>query len=623
MSYFNRVALLKAPLVYDVPQPQYVSDLIEICQLAAVIEEDVESVRIPVDFYSDTAFDDFNAFLKKESVDLVGISTITGAYNNALKLAEMAKRAGKYVVMGGYHPSALPHEVLLESPFVDAVIIGEGEATFKDFVTNGPSKEIAGMAIKIDGEVVFTGERALIEDLDALPLPLRKIRPERFGEAGDDYSIDTVYTSRGCPMSCSFCANDIVNKRWRARSPEHIVQELSLLQDPKRKKFIKLWDANFLTDVKRIETLCDLMIDRDLTNFRICVETGVNDIIRAEGIMDKLRRIGVSHVGLGIESPNEATLKSMNKKIKTDNCHKAVKILKDHEIKGQGFFIIGHYSEGVEETKQYPRYAQDLGLRNALFMVMTPYPGTRVYDEYRKEGKVKSLNWDLYNNFGTTVETQTMDIKTLKRMHAYCWGQFYVPFAFNNNSSPLGVVANIIQKMAMFYAFFTLDKSNSLDEIRNYLFEYLAAAIGEQSRSRPRKRSLLLRRFRSFDMRFVHSAEKVIDLTIVAVGETLQMQIHQPEVIESPEGLVIDFDRIIALGKNLTTNKLVTFASKIEIIKSVTDNPRLKLQKIRSLLLDKDVLVAGFQVVRYLAPVLIQGLVRMSVRSTKEKTRTH
>jgi hypothetical protein len=78
-------------------------------------------------------------------------------------------------------------------------------------------------------------------------------------------------------------------------------------------------------------------------------------------------------VGIGIESPNETTLKLMNKKIKTDACHKVVQILKDHKIKGQGFFIIGHYSEGVEETKQYPDFARGLGLRNALFMVMTPY----------------------------------------------------------------------------------------------------------------------------------------------------------------------------------------------------------------------------------------------------------
>jgi magnesium-protoporphyrin IX monomethyl ester (oxidative) cyclase len=617
MSYFNRVALLKAPLVYDVPQPQYVSDLIEICQLAAVVEADVESIKIPVDFYSDTAFDDFNAYLKSETVDLVGISAITGAYNNALKLAEMAKRADKYVVMGGYHPSALPHEAL-ESPFVDAVIIGEGEATFKDFVVNGPSKEVAGMAVKIDGEVVFSGERALVEDLDELPLPLRRIRPERFGEAGDDYTIDTIYTSRGCPMKCSFCANNIVNKRWRGRSPEHIVQELSLLHDPKRKKFIKLWDANFLTDVKRIEALCDLMIDQDLTNFKICFETGVNDIIRVEKIMDKLRRIGVSHVGIGIESPNKTTLKLMNKKIKTDACHKVVQILKDHKIKGQGFFIIGHYSEGVEETKQYPDFARDLDLRNALFMVMTPYPGTQVYDEYKNEDRIKNLNWDLYNNFGTTVETQSMDIKAVKRMHAYCWGKFYVPFAFNNNSTPLGVVANIIQKMAMFYTFFALDNSNSLDEIKNYLFEYLAASSGEQSRARPRKKSLLLRLFKSFDMRFVHSDEKVIDLTIVPVGETLQMRIQQPEVIEAPEGLVIDFCRIITLGKELPTNKLVTIASKMEIIK-ITDDSRIKLQKKWSLLMDKDVLVTGFQVVRYLVPVLVQGLIQLSVRSIKRK----
>jgi magnesium-protoporphyrin IX monomethyl ester (oxidative) cyclase len=333
--------------------------------------------------------------------------------------------------------------------------------------------------------------------------------------------------------------------------------------------------------------------------------------------MGKLRRIGICHVGLGIESPSEATLESMNKNIKIDDCRRAVQILKDHNIKAQGFFIIGHYSEGVEETLRHPKFARELGLRNALFMVMTPYPGTQIYDEYKKEGKLKSLNWDLYNNFGTTVETRSMDSKTLKRMHANCWGQFYVPFAFNNNSSPLGVVANIIQKMVMFCTFFSIDETNSPDEIKIYLFEYLAASRGEHCRAMPYKKSLLLKLFQSFQIRFVLSTEKKIDLIIAPAGDTLRMRIHQPETFEMPQGFVIDFDRIIALGKNLNTNKLVTLASKIEIIKSVKDNPRLKEQKKRALFFDRDILVAGLKVFRCLAPVLVKGLVRTAVCSIK------
>jgi len=154
--------------------------------------------------------------------------------------------------MGGYHPSAMPNEVL-SSPNIDAVIIGEGEETFKDLVINGPGKNVAGLAYRDNGGIVHTDPRPLIDNLDVLPHPLRSIRPTRFGEKSKDYSVDTVFTSRGCPWTCSFCANDTVQKRWRARTPENVVEELSRMHHPKRKKYIKFWDANFLLDIKRVE----------------------------------------------------------------------------------------------------------------------------------------------------------------------------------------------------------------------------------------------------------------------------------------------------------------------------------------------------------------------------------
>ena len=349
-----------------------------------MVENNVDSLSIPVDFYSKNPYETFTNFLKKNPVDLVGISTMTGAFNNALKLAEISKKYDKYVLMGGYHPTALPEDVL-KSEFVDAVIIGEGEETFKDFVINGPSKKVPGLAFKENGNIVRTEPRPLLKDIDSLPLPLRRIRPERFGEPGDNYSIDTIYTSRGCPWKCTFCANDTINKTWRARSPENVLEEIAMLHNPKRKKLLKFWDANFLTNVKRIEKNCDLMLEHKLTNFKIWTETRVDDIVRAEKIMGKLYRVGLRHVSLGIESPNSKTLKLMKKKNTTDACAKAIKILNENRIKPQGYFIIGHYAETAEDTKRYPEFASELNLRHSVFMVMTPYPGTSIFDEYKKE----------------------------------------------------------------------------------------------------------------------------------------------------------------------------------------------------------------------------------------------
>ena len=423
MSAFNHICLLKAPQAFEVPYANFISDLTEICYLAAAIEDVVESVTIPVDFLGLKPYEAFIAFLKNHPVDLVGISAMTGAYNNAIKLAGIAKEFGKYVVFGGYHPTALTDEVL-QSPFVDAVVRGEGEITFREFALKGPSRDVAGLAYKENGEIVYTAEGPRIPNLDSILHPLRQARPERFGEAGTDYSIDTLFTSRGCPWNCAFCANHTIHKQWRPRSPENVFEELVSLHDPHKNKLIKIWDANFLTDIKRAEKICDLIIENKLTNFKIWTESRVGDILRAEPIMDKLYRAGLRYVGLGVESPNPETLKLMKKKNVPDDCAVAVDILKRNKIKSQGYFIIGHYSETKKDTKRYPEFAESVGFRHAIFMVMTPYPGTEIFEEYKRENKISSFDWDNYNNFGAVVETKGMDRATLKKMYAYCYGRF-------------------------------------------------------------------------------------------------------------------------------------------------------------------------------------------------------
>ena len=605
MSYFSNICLLKAPQAFDIPHPQDISDLTEICYLAAVVEDVVDSVSIPVDFYSTNPSETFEKFLKKNVVDLVGISSMTGAFNNALRLAKIAKMFDKYVVMGGYHPSALPEDVL-KSPYVDAVVIGEGDITFKDLVVNGPSKNVAGMVYKDNGDVVHTGCRPLIKDLDSLPHPLRSSRPMRFGEKGKEYSIDTIYTSRGCPWTCTFCANDVINKRWRARSPENVLEEIAQLHDPKRKKLLKIWDANFLTNVKRVEKLCDLMIENELTNFKIWTETSVGDIVRAENIMDKLYRVGFRSISLGIESPNAETLKLMNKKNTDDNCVKAVEILNNNKIKAQGYFIIGHYRETLEDTKRYPEYAETLGLRHSIFMVMTPYPGTKIYSEYKQENKIISFNWDLYNNFGTVVETKGMDIKTLKKMYAYCWGRFYVKFTFFNEKKLFGIAFGFLQYLLILYTIFKIDQDNSEDEIKDYLFEYLEAGCVSLTRPYSRKPPLLLRWFREITIRFRHSPGRNVDFLITQTKDSRFMLGKRTGERGLVRGFTFDLDKIIKIGEKMSADKAILITCKLETIKN---NPKRRMRNIFSFLVSKELIIAGSNFGWFLFSHFVKGTV--------------
>ncbi len=606
MSYFNNISLLKVPQAFDIPHPQDVSDLTEICYLAAMIVDDVDDVNIPVDFYSKKAFEDFSRFLKSSRTDLVGISSMTGAFNNALELAKIAKKYDKYVVMGGYHPSAL-HDDVLKSEYVDAVIVGEGEETFKELVLKGPSKDVAGLAFKENGGITFNGFRPTIKNLDTVPHPLRRIRPVRFGEEGDDYSIETIYTSRGCPWSCTFCANDSVNKKWRGRSPENVVEELNAIHDPKRKKLLKIWDANFLTNVKRVEKICDLMIDRGLTNFKIWTETRAGDIVRAEDIMDKLYRVGLRHISLGIESPNEETLKLMKKKNTGDDISKAVAILNKNRIKGQGYFIIGHYSETAEDTRRYPEYAESIGLRHAIFMIMTPYPGTAIYNEYKEENRIKSFDWDLYNNFCAVVETRGMDTRTLNMMFTHCYGRFYIKYSFMNQKKSFALLIPILQHMFQLYTIFNVKGRSGREDIKEYLFNFFEGSVGEHHiRPYPMRPPLLLRWFKKIKIRLRHSPGRNVDLNIEQREDSRHLVISKSEDTGPVRGPVIDMDDVLNLCSRISSEETVLLACKLEPIKN---NPRNRVRNILSVITDKDLLLSGFTIFQLMFKHAIKGVV--------------
>jgi len=130
MTAFRHLALVKAHPLYNIPFPQDLADLTELCYLASAVRDVTEEVAIPVSSDAAAPLEDFDRYLSKNSPHLVGISTMTGSYSNALRFAEKAKRAGAYVVMGGYHPTALTQEVL-SSPWVDAVIRGGRKANIE------------------------------------------------------------------------------------------------------------------------------------------------------------------------------------------------------------------------------------------------------------------------------------------------------------------------------------------------------------------------------------------------------------------------------------------------------------------------------------------------------------
>ncbi len=487
MASFRTVALVQAHQRIQPAQDYYVADLVELCGLAAAVRDAVDDVWLPVSPHDRDPLGTFERFVRRARPALVGISAFTAGARSARDYAAIAKRSGAAVVLGGFHPSALPEEVL-DQPEVDAVVRGEGEEALRELVLSGSPAEIAGMSWRRDGAVVHNPLRPPIADLDALPGPLRELRPERFGLAGLDYHTDTVFASRGCRGRCVFCANHLVGRSWRGRSEESILGELLALPSPRRGrvKTVKFWDSNFLSSPERVEALCDRIIELGLQRrFRFIAETRVEDIVRAAPILEKMRAAGIVRIGCGVESPNRSTHRHLRKGINLGHVERAAELLTAARIRFTKFLIVGHPGETEADILAYPEYSLSHGaaMQKSTFFVMTPYPGTDLAAEYERNGWIASRDWDLYTNFGAVVEPGGLSAARLQVLRAAVAIRYDAARRFLEGRTPLAALDRIAEP-ALLTAMILLQRGeHSREAVAELVMDAFTAAAGTAARS--------------------------------------------------------------------------------------------------------------------------------------------
>jgi magnesium-protoporphyrin IX monomethyl ester (oxidative) cyclase len=492
---FHRVALLQSHQQLPAWHDYYVPDLVELCMLAAVVRDHVDEVTIPLAPTDRDPFATFGRFVRERRPDLVGISAFTGGARSALAYAEIAKQAGAVVAMGGYHPSALPEEVLA-SPHVDLVVRGEGEEALAELVRTGSPEGVGGVSYRRNGEIVHNPRRPPIADLDAFPLPLRELRPPRCGLPGLDYHTDTVYASRGCRGKCTFCANHLIGGAWRERGVDGIVRELETMSPARRGriKHVKFWDSCFLSDPERVVALCGRIREAGLQRrFRFVAETRAEDVIRAADILPAMRAAGFARIGCGVESPNRSTHLHLRKGLNLAHVARAAELLRDAGMQFSKFLIVGHDGEGEADVLAYPDYALEHGVRlqNTTFFVMTPYPGTDLAADWEARGLVESRDWDLYNNFGAVVAPPGLSAGRLQVLHAAVSLKYGALRRFLAGKTVADAVAKCMEPLLLLAKVELQRGTLTPGEVAGRLLDALTAAAGPSAhgrRSRRRRR---------------------------------------------------------------------------------------------------------------------------------------
>jgi len=276
--------------------------------------------------------------LKRFSPDVVAFSCITENFNLCKKYAHAVKRFNPKikVLLGGVHVSAVPES--LTSDF-DAGVIGEGEKTFFELASNDfvPSRKIDGLFF--DG--LKTGERVLIEPLDLIPHPDRSI-----------YNLGVrqsyIFTSRGCSYRCKFCSSSRFWKKVRLHSPSYVAEELLQLKNAGI-KHVNIYDDTFLLSLERVKLIRDLVKPFGMT-FSVAA--------RANQVTDEavltLKDMGVTAVGMGLESNSAKILEWLEKGNTPEINQKAVDVLHRHKLPFAASFIRGIPGEtGADLTATY------------------------------------------------------------------------------------------------------------------------------------------------------------------------------------------------------------------------------------------------------------------------------
>lgn len=371
-----------------------------LCYLAASLEKAGYRPEI-FDSLNQNPIEAFAEKIKNNDYDAIGFGVVTPSFASTNLLASMVKKNSKKtrVFVGGAHPTIIGPKLLKDMPDVDIAIFQEGEATIVELVQflekDRPLDQVKGIAFRsAGGEIISTGFRELIKDLDDIPFPARHLvnMKKYVPTPGQFFKLPvlSMVASRGCAFRCAYCVNDQVWPRYRVRSAKNVADEMEFLKKEYGAKEIKFLDGAFSTNRQRTIEICEEILRRDLGLLWRC-ETRV-DLVDPE-LLRLMRKSGCRSISFGFESGDDEILKKMNKKTTTEQARKAVAWCKEAGIQAKGFFMLNYPGDTIESTERTIRFSRELNLDFVGFNMTTPYPGTKLYEEVEKNYKVNEKYW--------------------------------------------------------------------------------------------------------------------------------------------------------------------------------------------------------------------------------------
>lgn len=328
---------------------------------------------------------DIESACQRSQPQVIGLTGFTSQLNIIKNLSVRLKTVlpDVRIVVGGHHATVRPED--FDTPTIDAVVIGEGVFTLREILraieTGSDFMEIMGVAVPSAQGMRFGPPRSYT-DLNHLPFPDRSLtaahRQSYFSEWFSP--LASVRTSLGCTARCNFCALwSITDGKYLRRRPESVVEELRLVAEPN----VFFCDDESMLDTKRMDLLADLIAEAGIKK-NYFLYGRVDTIIKHPELFAKWAKIGLSQVFVGMEDYSDERLKAMNKGVTSAQQIQAVKILDDLGIMMYASYMVDPaYTR--EDFNNLLGYVRRMKHKYATFTILTPLPGTQLYDQREKD----------------------------------------------------------------------------------------------------------------------------------------------------------------------------------------------------------------------------------------------
>jgi anaerobic magnesium-protoporphyrin IX monomethyl ester cyclase len=337
-----------------------------------------------------------NERIRESGPDLVGLTAMTFTLLDVVKTARLVKDLDPSlpVVVGGVHAFLYPEETV-NLPEIDYVLGGEGEESFAlllDRLENrGDLDTVPGLTYRKDGRVHSSPSPPLCADLDSLPFPARRLTP--YGKYSSVMArrqpITTMFTSRGCPFRCSFCARPHLGKQFRYRSAENVVEEMEECVGLGIREFL-IYDDTFTVNRDRAIAVAEEIIRRELKigwDIRARVDCVDREMLKI------LKAAGCERIHYGVEAGTEKILKVLNKGITLEKARETIALTRKIGIETLAYFMIGSPTETREDILETIRFALELKPDFVHATILCPFPGTAIYEQGLREGVFPRDHW--------------------------------------------------------------------------------------------------------------------------------------------------------------------------------------------------------------------------------------